>query len=56
MKKILFTILIALLIIWFGVSYIEIIAQNSMPNPQYMNCNLIIWIIEILEKFSILIS
>lgn len=43
MKKVLsgvFNLAIIFMIVWAIVSFIDIVGQNSMPNPQYMQHNL----------------
>lgn len=41
-----FSIISVLVIVWFMVSYFEIVSKNVKPNPNYSKYNFIVWIID----------
>ena len=40
------TVALVAVMVWVGVSYIDVVRQNSQPNPQYENWNAIVLFIE----------
>lgn len=48
MKKI-FTVVSVIFFIWFALSWIDVIADNDMPNPQHSKYNLIGIVIDLYE-------
>ena len=49
MKKIIWSVVISismLIIMWFSVSYAEVISKNNTGNPEYSRCNAFVVISE----------
>ena len=40
------TVALVAVMVWVGVSYIDVVRQNSQPNPQYTSWNAIVLFIE----------
>ena len=49
MKKLLSNVLVTIsvaMLIWIGMSYVEIICKNTTPNPKYDDNNIIVNVVE----------
>lgn len=49
MKKLLSNVLVTIsvaMLIWIGMSYVEIVCKNTSPNPKYDDNNIIVNVVE----------